>query len=94
MNEARFEIYPQTRRVRRVGGTDYGPSRVPTGEFGWRFRDPHGRFRNASDQIVAFSGSGFETREEAHKSVQWFLSAVGADYEDTFRTPPIIDVDD
>lgn len=87
-NEPRFEVYP--RKAHDV----WSGEAVPMADFGWRFHDPDGRFVNANEQTVALSGSGFQTREKARASLREFLTAVGGDPEDTFLTPPIIDVEE
>lgn len=86
-NDPRFEVYPQTRRTGEVesGGAFVGTE--ATGEFGWRFRAANGR-------ISAIGGEGFTRREDADRAVRHFLTDVGADHEDEYFTPPILDVDE
>ena len=93
-NEARFEVYARMQRL--VGGKVEHPSHglvdamdrdEPTGGFGWRFRAANG-------QITAIGGEGFTRREDAERAVKHFLTDVGADHEDTYVTPPIVDVDE
>jgi hypothetical protein len=93
-NDPRFEVYPQKQRF--FGGKIEHPKHgiveaedrtSPTGEFGWRFRAANG-------QITAIGGEGFTRRQDAERAVKHFLADVGANYEDTYVTPPIIDVDE
>lgn len=83
-NEARFEVYPLTRNV---PPNEDDIRREPTGEFGWRFRAANG-------QITAIGGEGFSRREDAERAIKHFMTDIGADHEDEWASPPILDVDE
>lgn len=88
MNDPRFEVYLQRHKASMEAVTD---GEMPgAGGYGWRFRAGNG-------QISAIGGEGFTRREDAHRAVRQFLTAV-ADVIEDFEAPvieaPVVDVNE
>lgn len=88
MNDPRFEVYPQQRRLVSEGTGD----EIGQDEFGWRFRAADG-------QITAVGREGFTRREDARRAVEDFAGTVvvmafGGTATDVKFIGAVIDVDE
>lgn len=66
-----FEVYPQHRDStagEKVDGE--ARDRVPTGQYGWRYRD------DGNGAITAAGGEGFTTEDHAERAVREFSGDV------------------